>query len=297
MPAASSSLLVPFDGSPAALRAVELLAGYAGDVARLAPRVLNVQSRPLSLWPETGLDVPAVEAALLDAGRGVLKPALERLAAAGIAVDAAVRLGRPADTIEQEAAACAAQAIVMGTRGHGALQGFALGSVALRVVHGGKVPVFLAKAEDRLPRALGARAKVLLAMDGSEPALRAAGRLAAWRGWLGELEVHLVYVQQPLTTLQAMLPPHDDVIGQWSTKQGEAATQKARELFAREKIGHHLHLTVGDPAQEVMLLAQQTGADFVALGTRGLGAAHHALIGSVALKAAVLSAVPALLVP
>jgi nucleotide-binding universal stress UspA family protein len=34
----------------------------------------------------------------------------------------------------------------------------------------------------------------------------------------------------------------------------------------------------------------------VALGTRGLGAAHHALIGSVALKAAALSPVPVLLV-
>jgi nucleotide-binding universal stress UspA family protein len=84
---------------------------------------------------------------------------------------------------------------------------------------------------------------------------------------------------------------------QWSTQEGEQATQKARELFAREKIAHHLHLTVGDPAKETMLLAQQTGADLVALGTRGLGAAHHALIGSVALKAAVLSGVPVLLVP
>jgi nucleotide-binding universal stress UspA family protein len=32
------------------------------------------------------------------------------------------------------------------------------------------------------------------------------------------------------------------------------------------------------------------------LGTRGLGAAHHALIGSVALKAASLATVPVLLV-
>lgn len=38
------------------------------------------------------------------------------------------------------------------------------------------------------------------------------------------------------------------------------------------------------------------GADLVMAGTRGLGAAHHALVGSVALKAAVLSPVPVLLV-
>jgi len=290
-------ILLPFDGSPAARHAAELIAAYAGGLERLEPFVLNVQSRPVRFWPEGALDTGALEAALMDAGRSALKPAVERLAGAGFAVEAGVRLGLPADTILREASARQADAIVMGTRGHGALQGFALGSVALRVAHGNGPPVLLVKPEDRLPGMLGKRLRVLLAMDGSAPALRAAERLAAWRGWLGELEVHLAYVQQPLPLLQAVLPPHDDVIGQWSTQEGEQATQKARELFTREKIAHHLHLTVGDPAREVMVLAQTTSADLVALGTRGLGAAHHALVGSVALKAAALSPVPVLLVP
>lgn len=289
-------ILIPFDGSPSALRAVELLAGYAGDVAQLAPLVLNVQTRPVSFWPERAFDVGAVEAALVDAGRAAIKPAVERLAAAGIPAEAAVRLGLPADTILREARAHQAEAILMGTRGSGALQGFALGSVALRVAHGGAAPVILVKPEDRLPVQLGKRLRVLLAMDGSGPALRAAERLADCRGWLGELEVHLAYVQQPLTVLEAVLPPHDDVIEQWSTREGEQATQAARELFSRAGIAHHLHLTVGNPALEFKALAAQTSSDLMALGTRGLGAAHHALIGSVALKAAVLSPVPVMLV-
>jgi len=109
--------------------------------------------------------------------------------------------------------------------------------------------------------------------------------------------VHLVYVQRPLTVLEAVLPPHDDVIGQWSTQEGREATQAARELFRRVGIAQHLHLTVGDPALEVRTLAAQTSSDLVVLGTRGLGAAHHALVGSVALKAAALSSVPVMLVP
>jgi nucleotide-binding universal stress UspA family protein len=290
-------ILLPVDGGPAAAHAVELVAGDAGDVGQLALRVLNVQSRPVSLWPEGALDARAVEAALLEAGEGAVKPAAGRLAAAGLAAETAVRLGLPADAILQEARAHGAEAIVMGTRGHGALQGFALGSVALRVVHGGAAPVLLVKPEDRLPGAFGKRLKVLLAMDGSAPALRAAERLAAWRGWLGEPDVHLVYAQRPLTYLQTVLPPHDDVVKQWSTREGEQATAQARELFTREKIAHRLHLTVGDPALEIRMLAQQAGCDLLVLGTRGLGAAHHALIGSVALKAAALSAVPVLLVP
>jgi nucleotide-binding universal stress UspA family protein len=268
-------LLVAFDGSPAARRAVELLAGYAGDPAALSVTLVNV--RPQST----------------DDGRSLLKPALEQLAAAGFAADAEVRVGPAAPAI----LGLNAELIVMGTRGEGALQGFALGSVALRVAHGGGPPVLLVKPQDQLPATLGKRVKVLLAMDGSEPAMRAAARLAAWRGWLGEIDVHLVYVQEPLTVLQAMLPPHDDVVNQWSTKEGENAAQQARALFSKAGIAHHLHLTVGDPARELMVLAQQTGADFVALGTRGRGAAHHALLGSVALKTAVLSGVPVLLVP
>jgi nucleotide-binding universal stress UspA family protein len=284
-------ILIAFDGSPAALRAVELVAGYAGDAAQLSTALLNVQSRPVSLWPGAGIDPGALDAALIEAGRQGLEPALARLPGAR----GAGRIGLPADAIVQEARNH--DAIVMGTRGAGLLHGYALGSVAMRVAHSAASPVLLVKPDDRLPAALGKRVRVLLAMDGSAPALRAAGKLIAWRGWLGELEVHMLYAQRPLTMLEALLPPHDDVIGQWSTQEGRERTQAARELFREAGISQHLHLTVGDPALELRTLAAQTAADLVALGTRGLGAAHHALVGSVALKAAVLCELPVMLVP
>lgn len=85
--------------------------------------------------------------------------------------------------------------------------------------------------------------------------------LVAWRAWFGKLEVHLLWVQPPLGYLQTVLPPHGDVIGQWSDKEGRKATGAAAALF------------------------------------RKAGIAHHALVGSVALKAAVASPVPVLLVP
>ena len=283
-------LLVPFDGSPAALRAVELLAAYRG-AASLAPTLLNVQSRPLTIWPEAMLDAREVEAALLEAGEEELRPALARLAGA----EGAVRLGFPADSIVREAASLGVRAIVMGTRGRGPLHGFPLGSVALRVAHGASVPTLLVKPEARLPARFGARLKVIVGMDGSEPALHALAELAAWRDWLGELDVELAYVQQPLGLLARLLPPHDDVIEEWSSAAGEAAASRAREILRAAGIAHRLHLSVGDAPAEIALLAGETGAELMVLGTRGLGAAHHALIGSVALKAAALSAVPVLL--
>ena len=71
-------LLIPFDGSPAALRAVELVAGYAGEARNVAATLLNVQSRPISLWPGAGLDPTAVDAALVEAGKAELAPAFSR---------------------------------------------------------------------------------------------------------------------------------------------------------------------------------------------------------------------------
>lgn len=291
-----TTLLLPFDGSPAATRAAEFLASYRAEPSALAPHVLNVQARPIKLWPEATLDMNLVEAALIETGRSTIKPAIDRLAATGMHVQSAVRLGLAAQTILSEARRQNAEAIVMGTRGHGPLQGFALGSVALRVAHRGAAPLILVKPDDELPGDLGRRLRVLLAMDGSEPALHAAERLVTWRVWLGELEVHLVHVQEPLTWLETVLPPHDDVMRQWSAAAGEAATHAARELFTRAGIVHHLHLAVGDAPQEITRLAGHTKADVVALGTRGMGMAHHAFIGSVALKTAALSPVPVMMV-
>ncbi|TAK84438.1 MAG: universal stress protein [Betaproteobacteria bacterium] len=110
------------------------------------------------------------------------------------------------------------------------------------------------------------------------------------------MQVELVYVQPPLGLLARLLPPHDDVIHEWSSAAGEAAASRAREILRGAGIAHRLHLSVGDAPTEIALLAEQTAAELMVLGTRGLGAAHHALVGSVALKAAALSAVPVLLV-
>jgi nucleotide-binding universal stress UspA family protein len=292
----SHAILLAVDGTPASARSVDLLAGYCGESELIDIAVLNVQARPASIWPEAAIDVRSVEDALLAAGREICGAATARLKAARLHADFAVRLGSPAGVILREAQSGAASLIVMGTRGHGAMRGFALGSVAMRVAHGNAVPVCLLHPETALPARLGSSLRVMLALDGSEPALRAARLLAAWRAWLGELDVQIVYVQQPLSYLATVLQPHDGVIAQWSAQAGEAATQAARDLFAREGISHHLHLTAGDAAREIVHLASETKCELMALGTRGLGAAHHALIGSVALKVAAHAAMPVVLV-
>jgi nucleotide-binding universal stress UspA family protein len=290
-------ILLAVDGSPASERPLALLEGYRGDAAaRIDVVALNVQARPVAFWPGAAIDVGAIESALLAEGRSIADAAAQRLHAAGLRAEPAVRLGFAAEAIVQEARSRAARLVVMGTRGHGALHGFALGSVAMRVAHGSEIPVLLLRPDAALPAQPGRGIRVMLAVDGSEPALRAARALASLREWLGELDVQIVYVQQPLGYLETVLPPHHDLIEQWSTRAGEQATQAPRELLAAAGIRHHLHLTAGDPSTEVVHLARETRCELLVLGTRGLGAAHHALIGSVALKAAAHAPVPVMLV-
>ena len=290
------TLLLGVDDSPASARAVEMLAGYRGDRGAARVVVANIQHRPVAIWPEASIDVRAIESALLDEGREIAAHAAERLKAAGYEAEPLVRLGIAADGLVREARAQGAGMIVLGTRGHGALHGFAFGSVAMRVAHASPVPVCLVQPQSALPAQLGRRLRVMLAVDGSPAALRAAAAVAAWRGWLGELDVQMVYVQAPLPYLATVLPPHDDVIGQWSSRAGEEATQPARDFLSKAGIEHHLHLSMGDPAREIVHLADETHCEMLVLGTRGLGAAHHALIGSVALKAAAHAAMPVMLV-
>lgn len=291
----STRIVVAIDGTPAADHAVELLRNYGGDRSQLQTVCVNVQTRPLAFWPEPSIYVGPIEEALLASGREIAERSAASLRGAGLNAESAVRLGFPADAIVREAQSVGADIIVMATRGHGVLGGFALGSVAMRVVHASPIAVCVVRPESRLPAHMGRKLRVLLAQDGSDSALHAATTLASWR-WLGELDVQIVYVQQPLTYLATVLPPHDDVIQQWSTKAGENAARAARELFAKARISNHLHLTMGEPASEIVQLTGETGCDLVVMGTRGLGAAHHALIGSVALKVAAHAAVPVVMI-
>jgi len=292
----SETLLLAIDGSPASEKALEPVPSYRGRPGALAVSLINAQHRPPLAGPDMPIDMARVEAALREAGERVIARAAERLRPSGLPVEATVRLEGPTQAILAQSEAKSASLVVLGTRGHGALQGFALGVLALRVAHASGPPVWLVHPECTLPKAFGQNLRVLLAVDGTAPSLRAARRLVAWRAWLGQLDVQVAFVQQPLTFLQTVLPPHDDVLQEWSSRAAETAAEPARRILSKASIAQHLHITYGDPAEEIAHLAAHTGAELVALGTRGLGAAHHALVGSVALKTAVKTTVPVMLV-
>jgi nucleotide-binding universal stress UspA family protein len=293
----TATIIAAMDDSPASLHAARLLAGYNGDRRRLEVVALNVQSRPLTLWPGPAIDPGKMDEALLAEGKLRLEPACQLLTEAGLQPERAVRLGIPAESIAEEAMRRGATLIVMGTRGHGVLGGFALGSVALRVAHRAQAPVVLVQPDTVHPAALGQSVRVLVPLDGSAHATRAVQHLLSWKDWLGETEVDLAHIKSAPTFLDDLLPMDRNLLDQWGSQEAEQATRAARAMLYLAGTGHRLHEAVGEPSAQIVRMAGVLGSELVVMGTRGLGAVHHALIGSVALKVAHASAVPVVLVP
>lgn len=141
-----SSVLVPFDGSSSALRAIEHAAQQARP-ARRTLHLLNVQ-QPLDDYGMVAayLSKKQHHAIVAACGKDTLGPAIKRLQrgrvahAAHVLVDANI-----AEAIVRTARRLRCDAIIMGTRGMTELGNLIMGSVASRVIHLAAVPVTLVK--------------------------------------------------------------------------------------------------------------------------------------------------------
>jgi nucleotide-binding universal stress UspA family protein len=288
-------VVVAVDGSDAALHACRRVAAYAGDRSAVGVLLLNVQRPPLRLAPSAGAPYSVLEAALREEGEQLLQPARELLAAAGFAVESQVRIGPPADTVLDAARAAGATVLVMGNGREGLLRGRALGSVALRVAPAAPFPVVLVGAGMQLPAALGRSLRVLAPVDGSPESLQAVQRLVACAPLLGRLHVDLAHCQPGLSIASLILPPHDDALREWSGRESDAATHDAAQLLAAAGIPHEVHRLTGAPGTGIAAFAAERGTELVCMATRGTGAMHHLLMGSVALQTAQASGVPVVL--
>ena len=139
-----SKVLVPVDGSPASLRALDFAIEMTGQNPGTSLVLLNVQN--LSATDLTGVAMGSDwQEAASQASAKALKEAVGKAEAAGIAFKSIVRTGQTAEAIAQAARDEGIEHIVMGTRGLGSIQGLLLGSVAMKVIHLAEVPITLIK--------------------------------------------------------------------------------------------------------------------------------------------------------
>jgi nucleotide-binding universal stress UspA family protein len=141
-------ILIAFDDSAPALRAVKQVAGSAGSMTWVTAVLLNVQHAvPVSgrIFDGSRAEIRKLEEPLRRAGSEMLRKAAALLDAAGVPHATFVEVGDPAPIIAECARRNHCDMLVMGTRGMGAVGNLLLGSVATKVLHLVKVPVMLVK--------------------------------------------------------------------------------------------------------------------------------------------------------
>jgi nucleotide-binding universal stress UspA family protein len=138
------TILIPCDGSDNALRAVRYAVSLAKQLSDVQLELLNVQD-PLPQKVHGTLSEK--EIALWRAGEAelTLQPARQILDAEKIQYRVRSRVGSPANEIARHVQETQCDAIIMGTRGLGAVANLMIGSVATKVIHMVEVPVTLIK--------------------------------------------------------------------------------------------------------------------------------------------------------
>jgi nucleotide-binding universal stress UspA family protein len=141
-----SEILIPIDGSPASLRALDIAIEMVVKTPHTSLVLLNVQNIPaIALADASAMPTDWLDEATSQASAKALKDAIEKCESAKVAFKTLTRPGQPAETIAQVAHEEEIKHIVMGTRGLGGVQGLLLGSVATKVIHLADVPITLIK--------------------------------------------------------------------------------------------------------------------------------------------------------
>ncbi len=139
-------VLVPFDSSDNATRALRHAIGLAKQNPSIELHIVNAHEPPI-VYGEIAVYLPEEKARELQRRRSedILKPAAELAKAAGVKFSTEILIGEVGGAIARYAQEHGCDAIVMGTRGMGAVGNLVLGSIATKVIHLTKLPVTLVK--------------------------------------------------------------------------------------------------------------------------------------------------------
>ena len=139
---------------------------------------------------------------------------------------------------------------------------------------------------------------ILLAVDGSEHALRAAQTLVQNAAWYREApRVHALYVHLPVPEVHGL----HRVVGKqalqrYYREEGDAGLAPSKKLLERAGIPFDAEVAVGPVAETIVAHAKKANCDLIFIGTHGRTAAGNMLLGSVATKVLHIATVPVLLV-
>lgn len=281
----SSPVIVATDGreqSDGALRAGALFGELMGEwrVVSAAPMIYN-----FAPGLDLGITAEAIDV-LRDQQRQSVEAQIRRVLGKEVDVEVEVATGNPAEVVTGVASRANAALVVTGLGRQRVLDRLLGDETALAIIRLSGSPV-LAVPQDfaRVPR------DVVVGMDFSAASIRAA-------------QLALRLVDGAATVYMMNVAPREDVLG---TVSGGLAAYEPRARAELERIAadldvpHRVHVQTvvrqGDPGSELLRYAEQTGAQLIAVGTRGQGFIARLLLGSVATKVVRASPIPVLVIP
>lgn len=125
---------------------------------------------------------------------------------------------------------------------------------------------------------------VLVPIDGSPAAYRALSLALKELGGAASSTLHLLNVQPPAGTARVAADAASTEAA--ARERGMAVLAQAQDMALGAHRRVEPHVRIGRAEDEILACAQELGCDFVIMGTRGLGAAAAASLGSVALEVA-----------
>lgn len=269
MTGASSSIVVGYDGSPDAERALDWAAAAATRRPGTAVHLTHALGLPHLPFGPGERTVAEVLAEHEQEARRRLDQASGRLASLGVPAEIHLRRWLPAETVLDHAAKIGAGLIAVGQHGHGPTR-MLLGSVSGKIARAARAPVLVARGSAGAP----SPRRILLALDGSPSSLAAAAAVARWAS---------TAAVEAVTVEDGGLRP--DL----------AALHAALERVGLDPARTELRVETGPVASTLLDLAVTGGFDLVAAGRRGLSAWRELLTGGVSEKLLLLSPCPVLL--
>jgi nucleotide-binding universal stress UspA family protein len=310
---AAPRLLIAYDGSPSASTAVRAAAGLFGNAHA---SVATVPSEP-TVRAGTALPVlptmsPGVVQQAIDELRAEARRQADETAEQAVGQARTLGLDAEAVTVPPSAPAWAAlldaahrvgaDVLICGTRGRGAFARAILGSTASSLLHHTDVPLLV------VPDGGGALdGPVVAAFDGSEGARRAieavgrllTGRAAvvvhAWEPVFHRSLVARALAAGPVDEIREIVADFREAFADSAATTTEDGVVAARAA-GLDAVGETVETDDG-AWRAVAAAARAHGGSVIAMGTRGLGAARSALLGSVSSGLVQNAELPVLVVP
>lgn len=140
--------------------------------------------------------------------------------------------------------------------------------------------------------------KILIAIDGSKPALRAVKHAIKLLGQMADAShsITLVSVHDDVGLRHAQRYVGHEAVADYLRELSEKDLKPAQKLLDAAGLKHDMDIRTGHVAQEIVTCAKAGKFDLLMLGAKGRNALADLLLGSVAQRVLATATTPVLLV-